>query len=98
LLFSTHLFAQDTSAGRGRGGGRGQGRGVVITDTARARALFVSKDPKDLAGCGANDCATQKQQRLADDSTFAARSKAAGIEFKKVSYKSRIDGLEIPAN
>src|SRR5689334_10783286 len=47
-------FAQDTTATRGGRGGRGDGRpAVVITDTARARALFVSKDPKDLRGCGA---------------------------------------------
>src|SRR5256885_102629 len=85
--------AQDTTAGRGgRGGGRPP---VVITDTARARALFVSKDPKDLSGCGAQ-CATQIGNKHRSDSVYAARA-AGAYEFKKVTYKSRVDGLEIPA-
>jgi dipeptidyl aminopeptidase/acylaminoacyl peptidase len=70
-------------------------RGVVITDTARARALFVSKDPADLAGCGAN-CDNQIKARMATDSAYEARAKGV-VEFKKVTYKSRADGLEIPA-
>jgi len=70
-------------------------RGVVITDTARARALFVSKDPADLAGCGAN-CDRDIKARMATDSAYEARAKGV-VEFKKVIYKSRADGLEIPA-
>ena len=70
-------------------------RGVVITDTARARALFVSKDPADLAGCGAN-CDRDIKSRMATDSAYEARAKGV-VEFKKVTYKSRADGLEIPA-
>jgi len=70
-------------------------RGVVITDTARARALFVSKDPADLAGCGAN-CDRDIKARMATDSAYEARAKGV-VEFKKVTYKSRADGLEIPA-
>ena len=70
-------------------------RGVVITDTARARALFVSKDPADLAGCGAN-CDRDIKARIATDSAYEARAKGV-VEFKKVTYKSRADGLEIPA-
>ncbi|MBP6773357.1 MAG: S9 family peptidase [Gemmatimonadaceae bacterium] len=72
-----------------------RGRAVVITDTARARALFVSKSPADLPGCGAN-CDTQMKQRLATDSAYEARAKGV-MEFRKVTYKSRVDGLEIPA-
>jgi dienelactone hydrolase len=70
-------------------------RGVVITDTARARALFVSKDPADLAGCGAN-CDRDIKARMATDSAYEARAKGV-VDFKKVTYKSRADGLEIPA-
>ncbi|MDQ8162036.1 MAG: prolyl oligopeptidase family serine peptidase [Gemmatimonadota bacterium] len=70
-------------------------RGVVITDTARARALFVSKDPADLAGCGAN-CDRQIRDRQGVDSAYAARAKGV-MDFSVVSYKSRVDGLEIPA-
>lgn len=97
LLIAAPLIAQDTTAGRGGRAGRGGGggRGVIITDTARARALFVSKAPADLAGCGAN-CDTQIRQRTETDSAYEARAKGV-MEFRKVTYKSRVDGLEIPA-
>lgn len=100
LLIAAPLHAQDTTAGRGgrgAGGGRGGagGRGVNVTDTARARSLFVSKSPADLAGCGAN-CDTHIRQRVAIDSTYEARAKGV-MEFRKVTYRSRVDGLEIPA-
>ncbi len=99
LLVAAPLIAQDTTAGRGgragRGAGAGGGRGVVITDTARARTLFVSKAPADLAGCGAN-CDNQIRQRIETDSAYEARAKGV-LEFRKVTYKSRVDGLEIPA-
>lgn len=74
------------------GGGR---RPVVITDTARARQLFVSKNPADLAGCGAN-CDRDIAERKKTDSAYAARAKGV-LEFRTVTYQSRPDGLEIPA-
>ena len=99
LLIAAPAYAQDTTtAGRGgRAGGAAPaaGRGPVITDTARARQLFVSRNPADLAGCGAN-CDRQIQQRIAAESTYEARAKGV-MEFRKVTYKSRVDGLEIPA-
>jgi dipeptidyl aminopeptidase/acylaminoacyl peptidase len=98
LLVAAPLHAQDTTTGRGGragGGGAGGGRGVTITDTARARQLFVSKNPADLAGCGTN-CDAQIRQRKATDSAYAARAKGV-LEFRQVTYKSRVDGLEIPA-
>jgi dipeptidyl aminopeptidase/acylaminoacyl peptidase len=55
----------------------------------------VSKDPKDLPGCGAQ-CATQIASKRRTDSVYAAKA-AGSYEFKKVTYKSRVDGLEIPA-
>lgn len=70
-------------------------RPVVITDTARARALFVSKDTADLPGCGAT-CDRDIAARKAVDSTYAARAKGVA-DFQIVSYKSRVDGLDIPA-
>lgn len=94
LAVAAPFYAQDTAVAQaGRGGGAG--RGPVITDTARARALFVSKDPADLAGCG-NGCASQLKQRMETDSAYEARAKGV-MEFRKVTYKSRVDGLEIPA-
>jgi dipeptidyl aminopeptidase/acylaminoacyl peptidase len=98
LLIGVQVHAQDTTAGRGRGGrGRGGGGGpaVVITDTARARSLFVSKDPTDLRGCG-EGCAAQLATKHRADSAYAARAKG-NYEFQKVKYKSRVDGMEIPA-
>jgi dipeptidyl aminopeptidase/acylaminoacyl peptidase len=97
LLLAAPLYAQDTTAGRGgrAGGAGGAGRGVVITDTARARQLFVSKNPADLAGCGTG-CDRQIKERIGIDSTYEARAKGV-MEFRKVTYKSRVDGLEIPA-
>ena len=92
LLIAAPVNAQDTAAARG---GRGGARAVVITDTARARALFVSKTPADLAGCGAN-CDANIRQRIETDSAYEARAKGV-MEFRKVTYKSRVDGLEIPA-
>jgi dipeptidyl aminopeptidase/acylaminoacyl peptidase len=93
LLLAAPLLAQDTT-GRGRGG-RGGGRGVVITDTARARALFVSKEFKDLLGCSTR-CEADIRSRMRNDSIYEARAKGV-YEFEKVTYKSRADGLEIPA-
>src|SRR5262245_58645 len=94
LLCAAPLIAQDT--GRGGRGGRGGGRGgPPITDTVRARELFVSKNPADLPGCG-NSCESQMRSRIATDSTYEARARGV-MEFKKVTYKSRVDGLEIPA-
>jgi dipeptidyl aminopeptidase/acylaminoacyl peptidase len=92
LLVAAPVLAQDPGRG-GRGGGRAAG--PPITDTARVRELFVSKNPADLAGCGAN-CDTQVRNRQITDSTYEARAKGL-MEFRKVTYKSRVDGLEIPA-
>jgi dienelactone hydrolase len=91
LAIAAPWYAQETVAAQGRGAGRGP----VITDTARARALYVSKDPADLAGCGTS-CASQLKQRLETDSAYAARAKGV-MDFQMVTYKSRVDGLEIPA-
>src|SRR5204862_667511 len=79
----------------GGGGGLQTRRSAPSTDTARAHELYVSKDPKDLPGCGAQ-CATQITNKARTDSIYAARSRGV-MEFSKVRYKSRVDGLEIPA-
>ena len=92
-LVASPLAAQDSSVAR-RGAARRRPT-VVITDTARARELFVSKDPKDNPGCG-NQCAVQIVEKHKTDSVYAARSRGV-MEFTKVRYKSRVDGLEIPA-
>ena len=68
-------------------------RQQVVMDSARARQLYVSKTPADLPTCR---CERDIAEKRATDSTFEARSKGV-MEFRKVTYKSRIDGLEIPA-
>jgi dipeptidyl aminopeptidase/acylaminoacyl peptidase len=89
LILSEPAIAQNPPAGQAP-----PRRGPQITDTARARELFVSKDPKDLPSCGAN-CARDMAQKASTDSAYAARAKGV-MEFHKVKYKSRIDGMEIP--
>ena len=62
-------------------------------DSTRARQLYVSNDPKDLPRSNFDAAVTAK---LRTDSIYAARF--AGIaEFKKITYKSTADGMEIPA-
>jgi dipeptidyl aminopeptidase/acylaminoacyl peptidase len=68
-------------------------RPSVVMDSARARALYVSKKPADLPTCR---CERDIQEKQKTDSIFAARSQGV-MEFRKVTYKSRVDGLEIPA-
>jgi dipeptidyl aminopeptidase/acylaminoacyl peptidase len=81
--------------GQGGAGGPQTRRNAPLTDTARAHELYVSKDPKDLPGCG-TQCATQIANKARTDSIYTARSRGV-MEFSKVRYKSRVDGLEIPA-
>ena len=86
---------QPTAGGRGqgRGGGGGGGLFMGVMDSVRARQLYVSRDPRDLPTC---QCERDMAAKRATDSTFAARSRGV-MEFRKVTYKSRVDGLEIPA-
>lgn len=68
-------------------------RPQVVMDSARARQLYVSKKPADLPTCR---CERDIARKRRTDSIFAVRSKGV-MEFRKVTYKSRIDGMEIPA-
>jgi len=65
----------------------------VVMDTARARELYVSNRPEDHPPA---DFARQLTARKASDSIYAARSKGV-MDFSIISYKSRADGMEIPA-
>ncbi|HEY2067690.1 MAG TPA: alpha/beta fold hydrolase [Gemmatimonadaceae bacterium] len=65
----------------------------VVVDSARAAMLYVSNRPSDLPKA---DYARQIQQKRITDSVYAARS-AGVMEFRKVTYKSRADGMTIPA-
>jgi dipeptidyl aminopeptidase/acylaminoacyl peptidase len=80
--------AQDSSSARRRAP-----RQVVRMDSARAALLYVSNRPADLPKA---DYARQIAAKQKTDSIFAARS-AGLMEFRKVTYKSRVDGMIIPA-
>lgn len=74
--------------------GRGQRSGIpwrTAEDTARAHRLYISIHPEDLPKTN-----PRTANRIRTDSIFAARSVGA-MDFQVVSYKSDIDGLEIPA-
>jgi dipeptidyl aminopeptidase/acylaminoacyl peptidase len=67
-------------------------RGPPI-DSARAARLYVSNRPSDRPTA---DYARQIADKRRTDSIYAARS-AGVMEFRKVTYKSRVDGMTIPA-
>lgn len=62
-------------------------------DSARAARLYVSNRPSDLPKADYQRQIVAKQRT---DSVYAARS-AGVMEFRKVTYKSRVDGMTIPA-
>ena len=99
LLAAAPLLAQQQGPPAGRGNGRG-GRGAPgwrgDMDSARIRELYVSRDPKDLSGCNPDACARGLAAKHRSDSIYAAKA-PGNYEFHKIHYKSRVDGLEIPA-
>ncbi|MGQ0538707.1 MAG: alpha/beta hydrolase family protein [Gemmatimonadaceae bacterium] len=77
----------------GQSSGTGPPARIVEMDTARARQLYVSNRWEDHPQA---NFAQQIANKRRSDSIYAARS--AGImDFKKVSYRSTVDGMEIPA-
>lgn len=62
-------------------------------DSTRMRQLYVSKDPRDLPR---SDFARDMEAKARTDSIYAARFKGV-VDFQKIKYKSRADGMEIPA-
>lgn len=68
-------------------------RPPVIVDSARAALLYVSARPDDKPK---GDYQRQIAQKRVTDSVYAARS-AGVMEFRKVTYRSRVDGMTIPA-
>ena len=65
----------------------------VKMDSARVALLYVSKNPSELPKA---DYERQIVQKKRTDSIYAARSVGV-MEFRKVTYKSRVDGREVPA-
>jgi dipeptidyl aminopeptidase/acylaminoacyl peptidase len=69
-------------------------RPAVVMDSARARQLYVSDRPEDHP---AADFERQIETRKRTDSIYATRSRGV-MDYRKVSYRSGVDGLEIPAH
>jgi len=68
-------------------------RRAVPMDSARAARLYVSDRPEDHPQA---DHARDIADKARTDSVFRARA-AGAYEFRKITYKSSADGLEIPA-
>jgi dipeptidyl aminopeptidase/acylaminoacyl peptidase len=68
-------------------------RQAVRMDSARMAELYVSNRHEDHPPA---DYARQMVQKQRTDSIYAARSRNV-MEFRKVTYKSRVDGMTIPA-
>ena len=81
-LCAAPLIAQNAATARG-----------PAMDSTRARRLYVSNQPSDLPK---GDYARQIAEKQRTDSIYSARS-AGVMEFRKVTYKSRADGMTIPA-
>jgi dipeptidyl aminopeptidase/acylaminoacyl peptidase len=98
--------------GRGGRGGRGAGdpgrprqlpawRGPM--DTTRARQLYVPNDPTQLRGCarppsdGSTRAECSNGDKIEVDSTWRANAAKFHYTYEKVTWKSDVDGLEIPA-
>ena len=94
------LAAQDTNAARGRGAApRRAGAARPWTgamDSTRARELYVSRDAADLRGCAPAQCQRDIERKRVTDSIYAAHA-PGNYEFRRITYRSRPDGLEIPA-
>ncbi len=73
--------------------GNQRARQVVPIDSARAAALYVSNRHEDHPASNYESAIAGKKRT---DSIFAARS-VGTMTYAKVTYKSRPDGLEIPA-
>jgi dipeptidyl aminopeptidase/acylaminoacyl peptidase len=72
----------------------GRPRQQVQMDTARIRELYISNRPEDHPVA---DYEAQMASRKRGDSVYAARS-AGVMDYKKISYRSTVDGMEIPAH
>jgi len=66
---------------------------VVVMDSARARQLYVSNRTEDQPLANFDRDVTGRKR---GDSIMAARSKGV-LDFQIISYKSTVDGMEIPA-
>ncbi len=69
------------------------GRRVVPMDTARARELYVSDRWEDHPY---RDYAADMEGKARTDSIYAAVTQGV-VDYRKITYRSRVGGMEIPA-
>lgn len=95
LAFATALCACSAAPGAPAGGPAPEGRPAraVRMDPARAAALYVSNRPEDHPQA---DFARQSAAKARTDSIYEARSRGV-MTYAKISYRSGVDGMEIPA-
>ena len=91
-IISAPLSAQQQGA-RAEGQRSQRPRPVVKMDSARAAELYVSNRTEDQPQA---DFTRQVVAKLRTDSILAARATGA-YDFKKITYKSNADGMEVPA-
>lgn len=102
LSLAGTLSAQGNPPGEPqRGGGRGRGGPQremwrTAADTQRARQLYVSRDTTDLPKLDSAGHARYLADRQRIEAIFEKHSQGV-MQFDKVSYKSEVDGLDIPA-
>src|SRR5687767_8437828 len=65
----------------------------IRMDTARARALYVSDDWEDHPR---TDYAADVARKARTDSIYRAVTRGV-VDFQKITYESRVDGMSIPA-
>lgn len=74
--------------------GAGRPRPEVNMDPARARALYVSNDPADHAR--GYDFQSDVERKKAADARYATASQGV-MDFQKVTYRSTVGDMDIPA-
>ena len=93
LALATISTSVPAQAGGARSG-EADARRPVVMDSARARALYVSDRPEDHPQA---DFEGQIESRKRADSIYTARSRGV-MDYRKVTYRSGADGMEIPAH
>lgn len=86
LVGGAVMSAQDPGTGRDL-------RSSGSMDSARARALYVSARPVDHPQ---RDHVRDAKTKAGTDSLYRARSRGV-LDFQKISYRSAVDGMSIPA-
>ncbi|MFN2567372.1 MAG: alpha/beta hydrolase family protein [Gemmatimonadaceae bacterium] len=93
LALPAVLAAQQSSGASSRTPAGTRTARPVLIDSARARMLYVSNRPDDHP---VPDFDAQLRSKARTDSIYRAHARG-NYEFQKVKYRSRADGMEIPA-